>query len=316
MNGYLKLIKPPGMTSHDLVSAVRHITGERRVGHAGTLDPAAAGLMILALGQGTRLMEYAAAEKKSYRVEMILGMETDTQDTTGSILSRHDAADIELADLMKAIQRFKGDYDQIPPMMSAIKIGGRRLYELARQGEVVERAPRQVHIYDLEVVDFISGKAPIVMMDVICSGGTYIRTLCYDIGASLGCGAAISFLVRRSSGKHRIDEACTLHDLFEKSIEAQKRKSLESSGSALAGEDFMPFMHKIDGLASSLPAVGLDKAQTESFKHGRIVPAAVTAPGDYRVYEEEKVFIGIAEMRSDKGIVSLKPKKVLDDVSF
>ncbi|MDD2485639.1 MAG: tRNA pseudouridine(55) synthase TruB [bacterium] len=316
MNGYLKLIKPPGMTSHDLVSAVRHITGERRVGHAGTLDPAAAGLMILALGQGTRLMEYAVAERKSYRVEMVLGVETDTQDTTGSILSRYDAADVKLADLLNVVRRFKGEYKQIPPMMSAIKIGGKRLYKLARQGYVVERAFRQVHIYDLEVVDFISGEAPIVMMDVICSGGTYIRTLCYDIGASLGCGAAMSFLVRRSSGKHRIDEACTLHDLFEKSIEAQRLKGIESPGPMLTDEDFMPFMHKIDGLASSLPAVSLDKVQAERFKHGRIVPARVTASGDYRVYEEEKGFIGIAEMRLAKGIISLKPKKVLDDVSF
>ncbi|MDD3925613.1 MAG: tRNA pseudouridine(55) synthase TruB [bacterium] len=323
MNGYINLIKPPGMTSHDLVAAVRRLTGERRVGHAGTLDPAASGLMIVALGQGTRLMEYAVAERKRYRAEMILGIETDSHDTTGRVTARHDASGVTPDELTTVMDRFKGDYSQIPPMVSAVKIGGRRLYDLARQGREVERAPRQVHIYDLEMTDFTAGDNPVILLDICCSKGTYIRTLCHDIGAGLGCGAAMSFLVRTESGTHRIGDACTLHDLSTKgtrlrsaSFGAASPEAAKASA-ALTEEDFFPFLRKIDGLAASLPAIRLDTTQAERFRHGMGAQiAAGTASGEYRVYEEENRFIGIAEARIENGTALLKPRKVMSDAAL
>ena len=206
--GVLLLYKPGGITSHDAVAKVRRLYGTRSVGHTGTLDPMATGLLIMLVGKAVKASDYVTAQDKIYDAEMKLGIMTDTADITGNILSRSD--DIPTRDeVISAAKSFVGRYMQVPPMYSAIKVDGKKLYELAREGKTVELEPRELFISSID----IEGEDDTYRMRIACSKGTYIRTLCEDIGKKLGCGATMSALCRYSSGGFTLDDAVTPEEL-------------------------------------------------------------------------------------------------------
>lgn len=216
MDGILNINKPPGMTSFGVVHKLRGILGIKKIGHAGTLDPDATGVLPVCIGKATRIIEYLMEKDKAYHVVLRLGIETDTQDASGSILAERAVhhSDDEIA---VAIRSFVGDIMQIPPMYSAIRVDGKRLYEMARQGIEVERKPRPVTIKAIENLKIIrEGEAVRAVFDVSCSKGTYIRTLCADIGAKLGCGGHMESLIRTRSGPFRLEDAVTLEELQER----------------------------------------------------------------------------------------------------
>lgn len=213
MDGVLNVLKPPGMTSHDVVAYLRRLLRERRVGHTGTLDPGAAGVLPVCLGRATRLAEYLAEAGKAYRAEVTFGIATDTLDAYGTETERRPVPELRAGDLLAVLPRFQGEIWQTPPMYSAVKVGGRRLYELARAGQEVERVPRQVTIHRLSLVAFRPGEFPVARLDVVCSKGTYIRTLAADLGAALGVPAHLSHLVRTGSGPFTLETAVTLEEL-------------------------------------------------------------------------------------------------------
>lgn len=215
LDGFVVIDKPAGITSHDVVSRVRRILGTRKVGHTGTLDPFATGVLPIAVNDGTKVIPFLDEGLKCYEAVMRLGVRTDTLDMTGSVLAETDSSCIDTEQLQSAYNHFTGNILQIPPMYSAIKQGGQPLYKLARQGQEVERAARPVEIISLESLAYTS---PLATFRVTCSRGTYVRTLADDIGRELGCGAALQELRRTCSGPFTIDRACTL-DQLEQSVQ-------------------------------------------------------------------------------------------------
>lgn len=210
INGFVIIDKPSGITSHDVVSRVRRILGTRKVGHTGTLDPFATGVLPIAVNDGTKAIPFLDEGVKRYEALMQLGVATDTLDMTGKVLRESDWSSVSEQQLLDIFARFTGPILQIPPMYSAIKQGGQPLYKLARLGQEVERAPRSVEIYSIELLSFAP---PFVSIGVTCSRGTYVRTLADDIGAMAGCGAALKELRRTASGPFEIGAAHTLEDL-------------------------------------------------------------------------------------------------------
>ncbi len=211
LNGILNILKPPGMTSHDVVSVVRKKMNIKKVGHTGTLDPNASGVLPICVGQATKISQFLLDGKKKYRAELTLGLETDTEDIYGEIIKQNEVL-CSKAEVEDAILSFVGTYDQIPPMYSALKVKGKKLYELARQGIEVERASRKVTIYSIDIIEYYDKK---VIFDVLCSKGTYIRTLCKDIGEALGCGGVMSFLLRTESSGFNLNTSITIEELQE-----------------------------------------------------------------------------------------------------
>ena len=215
MFGILLIDKPAGITSHDVVNEIRRRFGTRRVGHAGTLDPAATGLLIVAIGPATRFLQYLPLEPKEYDAEVTFGRETTTQDGEGEVVAEKPVPQDLAAALEIVLPKFSGLIQQIPPMYSAVKKGGRALYEYARQGKEVERTPRTIHIEKIEIESVAS---PTARMRVICSGGTYIRTLAHDLGGALGCGAFLSGLNRTKVGKFELKDAIALREVGEEHV--------------------------------------------------------------------------------------------------
>ncbi len=213
MDGVINLFKPSGLTSHDLVDRIRAVARQKEVGHAGTLDPMAEGVMVCLLGRATRLTPYLNPLHKHYQGTMTLGVRTTTQDAEGEVIYATDAHHITLEQVQEVAKAFIGTIEQIPPMYSAVKIGGQKLHELARQGIEVERKPRKVHIYSLEILGFHEGEHPRVEFRVECGSGTYIRTLASDIGDKLGVGAHLSQLTRTAVGHFRLEDSHTLEEL-------------------------------------------------------------------------------------------------------
>jgi len=210
LNGILNVNKPEGPTSFNIVALVRRLTGEKRVGHAGTLDPAASGVLPVCLGQATRISEYLHAFSKEYQAVIELGTTTDTYDGQGRVTGRGDTAGITLPMLQKSLQSFEGPIDQVPPAFSAIKVKGRQSYDLARAGIEMAHQPRQVQIHRIEVLDF---KCPFIKLNILCSKGTYIRSLAHDLGEKLGCGAYLQGLVRSAYGPFKAGEALSPENL-------------------------------------------------------------------------------------------------------
>lgn len=211
MNGIILIDKPQEWTSHDVVGKLRGILHERRIGHSGTLDPLATGLLVIFVGRATRAVEFAEADTKEYIAGLRLGISTDTQDITGRVISSGGAVPDEFQ-LRKALEKFKGELEQIPPMYSAIKVGGKKLYELARKGESIERRSRHITVFDLD----IAGRADDdYVLRVSCSKGTYVRTLCNDIGQALGCGGCMSSLRRTKAGVFSVEDAHTIAEVQE-----------------------------------------------------------------------------------------------------
>ena len=206
IHGVINVYKEQGFTSHDVVAKLRGIVGQKKIGHTGTLDPDAVGVLPVCLGRATKLCDMLTDKDKVYEAVMLLGVETDTQDTTGQILKSSETDEITEEQVRAAVLDFVGDYNQVPPMYSALKINGKKLYELAREGKTVERAARRVQIFDIEI---LSIALPRVTMKVHCSKGTYIRTLCHDIGQKLGCGACMEKLTRTKVSRFEIKDSLT-----------------------------------------------------------------------------------------------------------
>ncbi|MCD2491605.1 tRNA pseudouridine(55) synthase TruB [Lacrimispora sp. NSJ-141] len=206
MDGLLNIYKERGFTSHDVVAKLRGILKQKKIGHTGTLDPDAEGVLPVCLGKATKVCELLADKNKTYRAVLLLGIETDTQDVTGQITARS-SADVDEESVREAVLSFIGPYAQVPPMYSALKVGGKKLYELARQGKEIERAARPVTIHEI-VIEKV--ELPRVTLTVTCSKGTYIRTLCHDIGKKLGCGGCMESLVRVRVAGFRMEDALTL----------------------------------------------------------------------------------------------------------
>lgn len=221
MDGVIVIRKEKGFTSHDVVAKLRGILHMKKIGHTGTLDPDAEGVLPVALGKATRLVDMITDKEKTYETVMRLGVVTDTQDMSGTVLSQTAELHVTEEELRAVIESFVGDYMQVPPMYSALKVNGKKLYELAREGKTVERKPRPVHFYEIEILEI---DLPLVHFRVTCSKGTYIRTLCHDIGEKLGCGAAMETLLRTKVGRFTLDDAITLAQ----TEEAVKNGTIES----------------------------------------------------------------------------------------
>ncbi len=213
MDGVLNVNKPSGITSHDVIDALRRASGQKEVGHAGTLDPLADGVLLCLLGRATRLTPYLQELPKAYRGVIQFGIRTTTQDAEGEVFYQAPAPHLTLEQVRAAAKQFVGRIMQIPPMYSALRFQGKKLHELAREGKEVPRQPRPVHIYRLEILGFEPGDYPIATFEVECSKGTYVRTLASDIGDAVGTGAYLKQLTRTAIGQFRLEDACTLDEL-------------------------------------------------------------------------------------------------------
>jgi tRNA pseudouridine55 synthase len=298
MQGVLNIYKPSGPTSHDIVARVRRLLGVRRVGHAGTLDPMARGVLVVCVGNATRIVEYLGGLPKSYRAEMTLGIATDTQDITGRVLEERPAEHVGEEALRAVLEQFRGPILQVPPMVSAVKHEGRRLYQLARAGREVERAARPVTIYELELRAFGPGERPRATLDVTCSGGTYVRTLCAEIGAALGTGGALSDLERTAVGPFRAAESRTLEELELLAAEGRAHEALLSPAAAL----------------THLPTVVVDEAGCAAIAHGRSAPV-LDSPAEqaavlYRVLDQAGELVAIGRVDERDGSRVVAPEKV------
>ena len=269
VTGFLLIDKPPGATSHDAVAAVRRLLGQKKVGHAGTLDPMATGLLVLGLGRATRLLRFVADAPKTYVARAVFGVATDTLDADGAVLERSPMP-VSEDEVAAAAGRFVGHIHQVPPMVSALKVGGRRLYELAREGVTVEREARPVTIHELEILDFSPCDYPEVEFRVRCSSGTYVRTLADDLAASLGGRAHLSELRRLAIGSLSVDDAVGLDDLA----------GLAEAGAA-------PVLDPAAALAD-LPSATVGEETVAAVRNGVVFPAAVfgDVSGPFRVLDE------------------------------
>lgn len=233
--GVVVVDKPAGITSHDVVADLRRVYGTRRVGHAGTLDPMATGVLAVCVGPATRIAEYLAATGKEYVAGFVFGLETDTEDTTGTETARRDASALTETVVRNALETFVGEIEQVPPMVSAVHHQGRRLYELAREGKHVERAPRPVRIHEIALESFATGELARATVRVRCSSGTYIRTLAADVGRRLGTGGAMERLCRTRVGGLSLDEAHTPAALAAMREAGAERGALRPIAAALTG---------------------------------------------------------------------------------
>lgn len=214
MEGVINVLKPPGMTSSDVVVWMRKLLKVKKIGHTGTLDPGVAGVLPLCVGKGTRLAEYITEQGKTYIAEVTFGITTETQDAFGKVIKRT-SPEVRQSDLERVIPSFLGKIAQLPPMYSAVRKEGKHLYEYARQGLAVERTPREVSIYKMKLEKWYEGEFPRAILEIECSKGTYIRTISHDLGQVLGCGAYMSYLVRTRSGPFKIQESWSLEEIEE-----------------------------------------------------------------------------------------------------
>ena len=274
MNGILLIDKPSDWTSSDVVAKLRGVLHEKRIGHAGTLDPMATGLLVLFVGRATRACSFAEADDKEYHAALRLGLTTDTQDVTGRTLRESDATAVTEEALREALRRFEGEIEQIPPMYSAIKQGGKKLYEIARRGGEVERKPRPITVRRLA----LTGRdGEDWLLDIGCSKGTYVRTLCHDIGESLGCGGCMSALRRVRAGAFSVHEAHTLSSVIAAAAEGR------------AEELLLP----IDGLFAAHPALTVGAEAERRIRCGNEAALPDVPDGVWRVYGEDASFLAL-----------------------
>ncbi len=215
LDGVLVVDKPAGMTSHDVVAVVRRATGQRKAGHTGTLDPDATGVLVICMGRATRLVRFLQAGQKTYEARMVLGLATWTQDAAGDPTFEADASGVTEVAVCEALTRQTGEIDQIPPMVSAIKIDGERLHEKARRGEVVEREPRRITVHSIILDEFVPGERAEASFMVTCSAGTYVRTIAHDVGEDLGVGGSLTTLRRTANGQFTVDDAYSLDQIVD-----------------------------------------------------------------------------------------------------
>lgn len=278
-DGLAVVDKPTGWTSHDVVAKARKLLGTRRVGHSGTLDPDATGVLLLGVGRVTRLLRFLDVHRKTYVGELVLGVETSTLDASGEVVATHDMAGVTLADVRAAATAFTGPIEQVPPMVSAVKVGGRRLHQLAREGVEVERAARSVVVEALEVTAAPAApdRAPpagVFRLHVVCSSGTYVRSLAADIGRSLGGGAHLRALRRMAIGPYGVEQSVPLD--------------------ALTVDDLLPAAAALSGY----PAVTIDAEGVEAVRHGKVLAASalgVTGDGPWPVLDAEGALLAVYE---------------------
>ena len=280
-DGIVVVDKPALWTSMDVCAKLRGVFREKRVGHGGTLDPMATGVLPVFVGQATKAVPFAEDGRKEYRAALRLGLVTDTQDTTGTVLSASSADGVTEAALRAALSRFTGEIEQLPPMYSAVKIGGKKLYELARKGVEVERKPRKITIFELELLG--RGENGDWTLRVLCSKGTYIRTLCHDVGAALGCGGAMSALTRTMAAGYPLSEAAPLEDVLARGME---------------------LLRPVDSLFRQYPAYRIADAETERrCRCGNPIRAGGAMPdGTYRVYGADGAFLALS--RAEGGVLT------------
>ena len=293
MDGIINIYKEAGDTSHDVVAKLRGILHQKKIGHTGTLDPDAVGVLPVCLGKATKLCDMLMEKDKQYRVVMQLGIETDTQDTSGTVTAEHPVT-VSEGQVRQVIMDFIGEYDQIPPMYSALKKNGKKLYELAREGIVVERETRRITIHGIEIEKV---ELPYVTMLVDCSKGTYIRTLCHDIGQKLGCGAAMAQLVRTRSGMFSLEDAVTL----------KQTEELRDAGT------LEEHILSVKQILSYLPAFICGKDHEKALMNGnQLKPGWGKAPQGIAetmmVLDSEENLIGVYEWKKNTGM--LHPKKM------
>ena len=279
MDGVIVIRKEKGFTSHDVVAKLRGILHMKKIGHTGTLDPDAEGVLPVALGKATRLVDMITDREKTYEAVMRLGVVTDTQDMSGTVLSQTTELSVTEEELCTVVSSFVGDYMQVPPMYSALKVNGKKLYELAREGKTVERKPRPVHFYEIEILDI---SFPLVRFRVTCSKGTYIRTPCEDMGAKLGCLGTMAALRRTRAGEYTIEKAVPLQTLLDAENPEQYLLSMDS-----------PFL--------GYPAVTLSENQEKRCRNGNAFTLRVP-DGTYRAYGKNGEFLMLA--RVENGVMS------------
>jgi tRNA pseudouridine55 synthase len=285
VDGILVVDKPAGMTSHDVIAIVRRQLGERRVGHAGTLDPDATGVLVLGIGRATRLLRFIEIHEKEYVAEVTLGAATSTQDASGDVISEVDASAVTREDVERAAAAMVGEISQVPPMVSAVKVGGERLYRKARRGEEVEREPRRVVVHALDVESFTSGQRATAQLRVRCSRGTYVRTLAHDLGRALGLGGHVATLRRLKVGPFVAEGAVP--------------------PAAAAATDLRPIMDAIAGY----PRRDVSADEATMVVHGKSLPA-FGVDGPYAVVAPD----GLVAMSEDRGEES-RPLCVVGGVS-
>ncbi|HHV29596.1 tRNA pseudouridine(55) synthase TruB [Acetivibrio mesophilus] len=294
MNGILNVLKPPGMTSFDVVAYLRGILKMKKIGHTGTLDPGAAGVLPICTGKATKAIEYLTDKDKVYRAELLLGVSTDTQDAYGKVINTLEVK-ASHDEIERAIKSFEGSYSQLPPMYSAIKMNGKKLYELARSGIEVERTPRDVKIHFIDILNITGNR---IVFDVGCSKGTYIRTLCSDIGDRLGCGGHMAFLVRMKAGSFDLENALTLEEIKEMAREGTFEKMLTG----------------IDVVFKDYDRISLNEKDKNRFLNGGFVGLSegkFTPAQKIRVYDHDGAFLALGETVSDRnGKLNLKVDKL------
>lgn len=289
-SGFLNIDKPPGWTSHDVVARVRRIVGERRVGHAGTLDPAATGVLPIAVGHATKLLPYLEESDKTYVAAVRLGVETDSGDRDGRLIATSSPDDVHIEDVKRILSRVVGPQDQVPPMHSAIRIGGRHLYELARKGETVDVPARRIHIHEC---DLVSWEPPEATIRVVCSKGTYIRSLARDIGVKLGCGAMLANLVRVRAGPFHLASSMSIHNL-----EANLRRY---------GWEYIA-LHP-DFVIQGQDVVILTVDEEQRWFNGQEIRRRAGRGGDVRVHDASGMWIGVGTIDVEESC--LRPKRVI-----
>ena len=282
MNGILNVYKEKGFTSHDVVAKLRGILHQKKIGHTGTLDPDAVGVLPVCLGKATRVCDMLTEESKTYEAVMLLGVDTDTQDTSGKVLRTAEAT-VTPEEVEAAALSFIGPYQQIPPMYSALKVNGKKLYELARKGIEVERKAREVQILDLKILDI---DLPRVRMEVTCSRGTYIRTLCYDIGEKLGCLGCMEHLIRSRVGIFSVEDSHTLAEI-EASVQATGTPvGLVTLDQLFADKAAVIMQPESDALVHNGNLFHVSRMMKKSRKDWRHLQ-------EVRVYDSEEKFVGI-----------------------
>lgn len=289
MNGIINVLKPPGMTSHDVIGKIRRTAATRQCGHAGTLDPGAAGVLPVLVGRATRVAEYLQDMDKSYRAELTLGSATDTEDAAGIVIKQLAVPEFDEAQLQAVFCAFSGVISQVPPMYSALSIDGVRLYRLAREGRTVERKSRQVSIYSLRLIKFCHQK---ILFALQCSRGTYVRTLCADIAEKLGTCGHMSFLLRDRVGPFLLEESFTLEELSQLAAEGRLQEAVQPADLALA----------------AFPALVLSSEDSYRLTNGSFVESPLALEGGQlaRIYGLTGELLALAEF--SKGL--LRPRKV------
>lgn len=289
VSGVLVVDKPIGLTSHDVVQIIRRGTGIRRAGHTGTLDPRASGVLVVLIGPAVRLSEYVSASDKRYQATIQLGASTDTYDAEGRITGSSPVEDISEEQFVEILEQFVGEIEQVPPPYSAIKVKGRKAYEMARQGQEVELEPRIIQVYGLDVLEWAP---PEVVIDVYCSSGTYVRSLAHDLGKALGTGAHLIGLRRTKSGRFTLRDAVPMRRLKE----------------AFDAGDWYKYLIPAAEALGDWPMVELDGDQVEKIRHGHRVPAEAGSEGWARGVSQQGDLVALLE--HDANTLEWQPRKV------